>query len=54
MNASKRIIIHAQPFGCTKSAARLADRGLTVFAAILDYQDHQEEGQDHGDEISSP
>lgn len=48
-----RKFIHAQPLGCTKSAARLAEFGLTVFAAILDFQGYQEEGQDH-EEISSP
>ena len=48
-----RSIIHMQPSGCTKFAARLAASGLTVFAAILDFQGHQEEGQDH-EEISSP
>ena len=50
---SRRTISHAQPLGCTKSAARLAASGLTVFAAILDFQGYQEEGQDH-EEISSP
>ena len=45
--------IYTQPNGCTKSAARLADLGLTVFAAILVFHGNQEEGQDH-EEISSP
>jgi hypothetical protein len=53
MRTSNKRIIHTQPFGCTKSAARLAESGLTVFAAILDCQGYQEEGQDH-EEISSP